>query len=275
MTRVRRNSHFTAVPNAAMRDESISIEARGLLALMMGMGSSWVYRGGDLMKRCGVGRDKYQRMVRELKDAGYLEVVPKQVDGGKLDGYDYVLHDVTGSLKNRQPAEPPGGKQGILRRTTYKKNNYKTPNPLKGADLFSENDCQAETKKPAKKDSPVEILKQIVSDETAVDFANHRKAMKRPLTAEAARRLVKKLQNHLNPDAVFDLSIENGWQGVFPEKVGGPRNAQSADESTADFARRIAERRAARRMDSGPGESASLPLLPAEHAAGPGRSGNG
>lgn len=65
------------------------------------------------------------------------------------------------------------------------------------------------------------LLSEVVRADTAKDFAAHRKAMRKPLTPEAAKRLVAKLRNHPDPDAVLDLSIENGWQGVFPEKVNG------------------------------------------------------
>lgn len=154
MTRITRKSNFTAVPNEAMRDESISIEARGLLALMMGMGSSWVYRGKDLAKRCGVGREKYQRMIRELKDAGYLEVVPKQGGAGKLDGYDYVIHDTAGGLKNRPPVNPPAVESDHIRITTSKNTNLKTPQPPKGEhSFFSEMEEQEEQKQTSEKDS--------------------------------------------------------------------------------------------------------------------------
>lgn len=89
------------------------------------------------------------------------------------------------------------------------------------------------------RETPVDVLCKIVRHETAVDFAAHRKAMKKPLTHEAARRLVSKLANHPDPDAVFDLSIENGWQGVFPEKVvaGASRSQPSVAELFAELDR--------------------------------------
>ena len=68
--------------------------------------------------------------------------------------------------------------------------------------------------------TPVDLLCEVVRHETATDFAAHRKAMKKPLTPEAARRIVSRLRTHPDPDAVLDLSIENGWQGIFPEKIG-------------------------------------------------------
>lgn len=137
MTQVTRRTNFAAIPNEAMRDERISMEARGLLALMMGMGDRWVFRSKDLMKRSCAGKDKYQRMIRELKDAGYLIVHPKQGDGGKLDGFEYEIIDTPASRETRSAVDPVGGKPGPLRTPTDKNTNNKTPTP-EGADLFGD-----------------------------------------------------------------------------------------------------------------------------------------
>ena len=81
--------------------------------------------------------------------------------------------------------------------------------------------------------TPVDLLCEVVRHETATDFAAHRKAMKKPLTPEAARRIVSRLRTHPDPDAVLDLSIENGWQGIFPEKIGAT-NGQHHHNATSN-----------------------------------------
>ena len=81
--------------------------------------------------------------------------------------------------------------------------------------------------------TPVDLLCEVVRHETATDFAAHRKAIKKPLTPEAARRIVSRLREHPDADAVLDLSIENGWQGIFPEKIGAT-NGQHHHNATSD-----------------------------------------
>lgn len=111
--------------------------------------------------------------------------------------------------------------------------------------------------KGVKPPNPLAVLTGILSHETAADFIAHRKAMKKPVTPAAAKRIVSKLKDHPDPNAVVDESIANGWQGVFPERT---KHAQRK-ESATDFARRAGERFAARYMDSGPGEDHADPLL--------------
>ncbi|WP_440863045.1 hypothetical protein [Symbiopectobacterium purcellii] len=40
------------------------------------------------------------------------------------------------------------------------------------------------------------------------------------------------LENHVNPDAVIGLSIERGWQGLFPEKITEPANTTPAFDAS-------------------------------------------
>lgn len=221
---VTRRSNFAAIPNAMMRDGSISIEARGLLALMMGMGDRWIFRASNLMKTAGCGKDKYQRMIRELKESGYLEVVGKQGEDGKFLGYDYIIHDApTGSRETRQPVNTPGGKPGHLRRpiskNTKKEEDPQTPKGVDADDV---------------KETPVSILATVASQRVAEEFvAFRREDKKRPVSVRAAKAMVKKLEGHRDPDSVLMNSIANDWQGIFPEKT--PVGSKGAYQPRAGY----------------------------------------
>ena len=65
----------------------------------------------------------------------------------------------------------------------------------------------------------IEILAQIVPQQLAADFAEHRRQIKKPMTENAAAAMVTKLRGHHDPGAVLTDSIANGWQGIFPEKI--------------------------------------------------------
>ena len=60
-----------------------------------------------------------------------------------------------------------------------------------------------------------------VSPEVWGDFFDHRKAKRAKLTDRAAELITKKLHGLSPPqaDQCLELSIENGWTGVFPERV--------------------------------------------------------
>jgi len=129
---VKRRSGYSTIPNSMASDTSMSIEARGLLALLMTMSEGWVFRSANLMKQCGVGREKYQRMIREIKQAGYLTIDPHQKDDGRI-GHEWTVLD-----KPPQPAFPPSvnppcGKPAPLRKNNKKRENkYKPPSGVWG-----------------------------------------------------------------------------------------------------------------------------------------------
>lgn len=57
------------------------------------------------------------------------------------------------------------------------------------------------------------------SPEAWAAYCDLRKAKRAPLTEKACQLIAKKLAEHPDPDAVLNLSTQNGWTGVFPEQV--------------------------------------------------------
>ena len=150
---VKRRSGYSAVPNAAMSDQRLSIEARGLLALLMTFREGWRFRSSHLSDACGVGRDKFSRMLGELKSIGYLEIQIKHGPNGQFSSNDWVVSDVSegasGSLKHRDPENAePGEHPPIRDSNTLSDNNSKTT-PDGDVGLFKEiEDAETQESKP-------------------------------------------------------------------------------------------------------------------------------
>jgi hypothetical protein len=102
---IRHRGGFTTIPNAAIGDRRISIEARGLLVLLRSHSCGWRFRFDNIAEQCGVGRDKLQRMIRELKEHGYLIVQPRQDAQGRVNGQDWI----TEVEPHRLPEKPSDG----------------------------------------------------------------------------------------------------------------------------------------------------------------------
>lgn len=76
---------YAAVPNDAMRDKRLSIEARGLLALLMTYSDEWVFIKEHLQEIAGIGRDKFERVMGELISEGYVErVLTREAETGSF-----------------------------------------------------------------------------------------------------------------------------------------------------------------------------------------------
>lgn len=135
---VRRRLGYSAIPNRIFSDRRLSIEARGLLALLMSCGETWTFRASNLKRQCGCGAEKYQRMIREIKEAGYLVVTPRRKEDGTLSGYEYEIIDDPDSADPRSAGNPVSGKPDHLRKTTQEEEQEeRTPIPPEGDnDLF-------------------------------------------------------------------------------------------------------------------------------------------
>jgi hypothetical protein len=161
----RSGRKYAAIPNAAMRDNSVSIEARGVLALLMTYADDWVFRRDKLMEITGLGRDKFQRVMSELQVAGYVDLETSRDEKGHLQGSQWVICDeahnrepenpfvggTTESLKNRQPAEPTAGESAPIRRPTseeYQKGRKPLTPEGDCGDFFTANEIPEATTKP-------------------------------------------------------------------------------------------------------------------------------
>lgn len=72
-------------------------------------------------------------------------------------------------------------------------------------------------------------------DAAWADFKVHRQQIRKKMTPLAEERLLKKLGKYDESVAVkaIEQSIENGWQGVFPERLVGKEGAGRGPSWTA------------------------------------------
>lgn len=91
ITRKRRDN-FAIIPNAVANDDRLSFEARGLLVYLLAKPHDWEIRRSDLQKAGGIGRDKAQKLMRELIAAGYMERGDDRRDAeGRIVGPQYIV----------------------------------------------------------------------------------------------------------------------------------------------------------------------------------------
>jgi hypothetical protein len=79
--------------------------------------------------------------------------------------------------------------------------------------------------------SPVEVLSECLSEQTARDVVEHRKKLRKPMTARAARELAKSFLSYGNAEAAASAMIANGWQGFNPAWMDSSRNRTGPPQS--------------------------------------------
>ena len=89
------DDQYAQIPNAWLRDNRLSLEARGLLAQIMSHRPGWNMSLKSLSDQNGIGKDKVRRIIAELMDHNYLERSERQNkdDKGRMTSYDYITRD--------------------------------------------------------------------------------------------------------------------------------------------------------------------------------------
>lgn len=102
-----RKKGYVVLFREVAQDDRLSLEARGLFALIVSLPDDWEYTVSGLAVKAGCGREKVRRLLKELQTVGYLIREQSHDSGGKFGGNVYVLQDEAPPL----PGKPVHGKQ--------------------------------------------------------------------------------------------------------------------------------------------------------------------
>jgi len=117
--RNRRSVPFTAVPNSTARDARLSLQAKGLLTVMLSRQYDWTYHLREIQKHSTNGRDATRAAFHELEAAGYVQRhLVRITDTGQVRGWEFIVSDLPTfplardavALETHETAEPPDGK---------------------------------------------------------------------------------------------------------------------------------------------------------------------
>lgn len=236
---------FVVLYRSAAQDARLSLEARGLLVMMASLPDNWSYSETGLASKAGCGRQKVNRILRELIDAGYLLREQRHGEHGKFSSCTYVLQEEAPAGKAKkaplyekpstaQPstAKPLTGNQALNNKEEKNKEINTPLTPQRGArtERKSKYDL-AEDAKP--------MLKSYVGDDRElalmlVEFIGTREKLRAINSKRALAIQLETLDKLSGGDRgqkleLLKQSIGNSWKGIFPLKAGG-RPAQAEPE---------------------------------------------
>jgi hypothetical protein len=111
-------SNFTVVPNDVFKS-GIDITSVGLLVYLLSLPHDWVVHKTTLHKQIGVGRDKLDRMFKDLQAHGYILSLKHQTKNG-FD-YEHIVYD-----------KPYNGEKEISQNSTPSTSTPPTEKPSAG-----------------------------------------------------------------------------------------------------------------------------------------------
>ena len=100
--RIERTRDYIVMSNHHLRNEKLSLKAKGLLSMMLSLPEDWNYTTRGLAKICKEGVDAIGGALRELETAGYIVRHQLRDRQGRISDTEYVIYE------QPQPQQPEG-----------------------------------------------------------------------------------------------------------------------------------------------------------------------
>lgn len=98
-----RKNGYSIISNAFLRDENLSLKAKGLLSLFFSLPPDWKFSVQGLRSITKEGRDSIYSTINELIDAGYCSKTEKRSESGSFLGIQYDIYEDKRDFKKSEP----------------------------------------------------------------------------------------------------------------------------------------------------------------------------
>lgn len=220
---------FAKVPLKALTDERLKDrELRVLIALysfVNGNTGECYPSHEQIADRCkGIRAKDVSCITKRLVELGWIS---KTGNGGRSSRANYTLETTpkSGVVKENKPPRNLGLNHPEIRAKTTPKSGVGN----KQTNKQTINRPGKTAKKPSWQ------IPDWINAQAWADFEQHRKDIRKPLTDMARTKSANALQilNHAEQQACVDLTIQNRWTGLFPEKHRGKHAAHKPDSRQA------------------------------------------
>ncbi len=104
LRRRNRRNPYTTISNTPLRDKKLSLEAVGLLVCILSLPENWIFNRAQARERFDIGREKLDRILRELKEVGYVLYTQERDESGRMSKSVYVFSDEPGQFDETEPS---------------------------------------------------------------------------------------------------------------------------------------------------------------------------
>lgn len=100
----KKNENYTIISNVFVRDNRISLKAKGLMALIMSLPPDWEFSIRGIVATVAEGKAAIYTAIKELRQYGYCDIVGCRDERGKMTGNDYIFYEES-KLSNLESAD--------------------------------------------------------------------------------------------------------------------------------------------------------------------------
>ena len=254
-------NRFAMLPIEVISDKRLSVNDFRVYAALCsfagGKGTCHPKRE-TLAERSGLTARKVSAATARLCQFGWIQ---KRGNGGRNSPAIYTLTTPktlpeTGTVLDQETLPKTGR---VIDKETLPETGTKTlPETGRGKEKTKEKKKEKVKKEKEKWQTP-----EWINPQAWAEFEQHRQEIRKPLSNMARTKAANALQNltHEQQARCIDMTIQNHWQGLFPEKVIHEARQRNQTGQPADFFEDC-KAYAARKMDCGTVRQAAIPIRP-------------
>lgn len=229
--RVEKNKNYTTISNVFLRDERLSLKAKGFLAMIMSLKDDWDFTIEGFVKITKEGEAAIYTAIKELKDFGYCKEEKIRDEKKRIVGNEYTFYEEpkTQSADNQLDCENQDlgflnqANQGQISTTNNNTNNK----VLKEIKEKEDNKLSSKKKNSLENDLSFVSQKMLPIVQEWFEYKRERKeSYKSTKGKKAFYNCLVKLSNDDAEIArkIIEQAMANNWAGIFALK---DKNAQS------------------------------------------------
>lgn len=224
--RIEKNKNYTVMANYHLRDERLSLKARGLLSMILSLPEDWDYSLVGLVAISKDGLTAVRGALHELEDNGYIHRERQRDPNGRLAGSIYTVYEYP------QPAlQTPTCENRTQETHTYEN------------DIQLSKDITNIKKEPNTEETNLAYVRTTRAREEAVNelLSYVVDQIGRPLSSIERRVLVRWVEQEINPEMIriavqdnlfrqdrFDLRYVKTTLDEWKERgIDNPRDARN------------------------------------------------
>ena len=110
--RVERTRDYTVMCNYHLRDQNLSLKAKGLLSMMLSLPDDWNFTTKGLATICKEGVEAIGTGLKELEKAGYIVRRLLRGDHGRITDTEYIIYERPQVVELLEPSAPDAAEPG-------------------------------------------------------------------------------------------------------------------------------------------------------------------
>ena len=222
--RVEKRSNFTVVDNTFIRDNNLSLKAKGLMLLMLSLPPEWDYSISGLSAICQEGKTAIRNCLKELEDNYYLIRERRNNEKGYFV-YEYILKEIPEVPHTENLHTVEAHTEEAYIDETYTENRTQINKDVLKKDLLNKDLYNKERVRGLTHLEAYEILNELVNDrelkELYLEYIQMREEIEVPLTKRSLKMLITRCERLSNfnvglQKTMLESALINHWKSVYP-----------------------------------------------------------